>query len=146
MNRIESVGLAIERVGTGDFEGAMEIFKNGDIVADLPEAISFYAISISSLYFNHKKALALCINALKRDSKNSVIYCNLGKIFLKIGEKDRAHKAFTRGLKLSNNMDKECFREIKAMGVRRPPLFSALSRNNFVNRAFGKFSSAMPAF
>ena len=87
MNKSQRVELAITRTKSGDYEGAMEIFKRGDIVSDLPEAISYYAIAISFLYYNHKKALALCINALKRDAKNPVIYRNLGKdIFEDRGE------------------------------------------------------------
>ncbi len=146
MKKVKSLDLAMERTMAGDFEGAMEIFKNGDIVADFPEAISFYALSISSLYYNHKKAMALCINALKRDVKNPVIYRNLGKIFLKIGEKARAHKAFDRGLELSDNTDNECLMEIEGMGVRRAPVFGFLSRRNPLNRALGKFSSTVPGF
>ncbi len=146
MKKVKVLDLAMERTMAGDFEGAMEIYKNGDIVADFPEAISFYALSISSLYYNHKKAMALCINALKRDIKNPVIYRNLGKIFLKVGEKARAYKAFDKGLELSDNTDNECLMEIKDMGVRRAPVLSFLSRKNPLNRALGKFSSTLPGF
>lgn len=144
MKKVRVLDLAMERAKSGDHEGAMEIFKNGDIVADFPEAISFYALSVSSLYFNHKKAMALCINALKRDIKNPVIYRNLGKIFLKVGEKARAYRAFGKGLELSGNTDNECLVEIEGMGVRRAPVFGFLSRKNPLNRALGKFSSTLP--
>jgi hypothetical protein len=135
------IKAAMELAVNRDYEGAMEIFKNGDMVAGHPEAISYYALSISEVYRNHKKGLALCINALKRDVKNPVIYCNLGKLFLKVNEKGRAYKAFDKGLQLSKQSDKECSKEIKELGVRRAPIVGFLKRDNFLNVTLGKFSS-----
>ena len=137
----QEIETAMERSIKGDYEGAMEIFKNGDMVADHPEAISHYALSISEFYKNHKKGMALCINALKRDLKNPVIYRNLGKIFLRAGEKRRAYKAFKKGLKLSGERDKECLMEIKVMGLRRSPVVPFLKRENFLNVGLGKIYS-----
>ena len=136
------INVAMERTIEGDYEGAMQIFKNGDMVAGNPEAISYYALCLSELYKNYKKGLALCINALKRDVKNPVIYRNLGKIFLNSGEKERAYKAFDKGLELSERKDAECSKELKLMGLRRTPLVPFLNRENFLNITLGKFSYA----
>lgn len=140
----QEIRSAMERTIKGDYEGAMEIFKNGDMVAGHPEAISYYALCVSGLYKNHKKGLALCVNALKRDVKNPVIYRNLGKIFLRVGEKGRAYMAFKKGLTLSEQRDRECANEIKVMGLRRSPIVPFLRRENFLNVTLGKFTSIVP--
>ena len=139
--KTREIDEAMERSINGDHEGAMEIFRNGDMVADYPEAISYYALSTAGFYKNHRKGLALCVNALKRDVKNPVIYRNLGKIFLMVGERGRAYSAFNKGLSITGERDEECSREITVIGVRRTPVLSFLKRGNFLNVALGKFTS-----
>lgn len=81
------------------------------------------------------QALQLCRAAIERDPGNFIHYLYLGKVFLVAGNTNEALQAFRQGITLGSNPELE--RMLVAIGTRKPPVISFLSRDNLLNKYLG---------
>ena len=83
----------------------------------------------------HQKGLALCRDALGAEPADPRHYYHLGRIYLLANQKTEAIATFRRGLK--QRRYQPIIEELRRLGARKPPVFTALPRDHFLNRSFG---------
>jgi tetratricopeptide (TPR) repeat protein len=90
---------------------------------------------------NYKLGMEMCLKATGMEFAYPDCYMNLGRLLLDKGRRMEARKAFTQ----ARSIDPKSVplkREIEGMGVRKPPVFPFLSRENFLNRFFGRLRAS----
>jgi tetratricopeptide (TPR) repeat protein len=142
-----------ERVLSGDavelFNKGREAFKLGKILEALaffekslkiepenPICQSFLGVCIAYERGQIAEAKNLCEEALKKDPHKIENYLNLGRVYLIAGLKLRAIEIFRKGLKIDNK-NPEIIAELQALGLRKRPVISSLSRDHFLNKYLG---------
>jgi tetratricopeptide (TPR) repeat protein len=101
-----------------------------------PLAWSYLGLCLARERRQYRRGQGLCQQALQQEPANSRHYLNLGRIYLLAGRKSLAIAAFRRGLKFGR--DRAIMDELKALGLRRAPVFSAFDRSHLVNRLAGR--------
>lgn len=104
-----------------------------------PLTRSYFAYVIAKERGDFNRALALCREAMQADPQNNVHLLNLGRVFLAAGRRDQAIRTFRKGLKLGRNPRIQ--RHLDQLGMRRPEVFSFLSRDNLLNKYCGMLLS-----
>lgn len=82
-----------------------------------------------------KKAFQMCDEAIAAEPRNPVHYLNLGKTFILAGHKDKAIATFREGLRYGKN--RQIVEELDRLGIRKPPVFEFMSRDNIINKYLG---------
>lgn len=90
-----------------------------------------------------QKALALCRDALAVEPSNPDHYYYLSRIYLVAGQKRQAIKTLRKGLKFQRHQPS--IDALNRMGLRKPPVFSSLPREHFLNRFAGRLLSKFGA-
>jgi tetratricopeptide (TPR) repeat protein len=101
-----------------------------------PEHLSLYALALAHQTGNTHAAIALCQEALRKDSKNQEHFLRLGTIYLIAGRRKEAIRIFHLGLRLGRHQG--IARMLQAMGHRQKPVLPFLARSNPLNRYLGK--------
>lgn len=86
-----------------------------------------------------KRGLSLCRQAAEEEFFNAQMWINLGRAEMKAGHRWRAHKALVRARALAPEKV-DTLRELQRLGMRRPPFFAFLSRDNWLNVWLGKLT------
>jgi tetratricopeptide (TPR) repeat protein len=81
------------------------------------------------------RGLELCRSALERDPDTVEHYLYLGRVYLLAGNKVEALKVLRQGMQKEANP--EIAAQLAAIGNRKPPVLSALSRDNLLNKWLG---------
>ena len=81
------------------------------------------------------RAFELCHTSIEHDPDNPLHYLYLGKIYLVAGNTYDALQAFRQGMTLGGHPEIE--RVLDAIGTRKFPVISFLSRENLLNRSLG---------
>ncbi len=81
------------------------------------------------------RAFELCRNSIEHDSENPIHYLYLGKVHLVAGNAYEALIAFREGM--THGGSKEIERMLAAIGTRKPPVITFLSRDNLLNKYLG---------
>jgi tetratricopeptide (TPR) repeat protein len=81
------------------------------------------------------EAVNLCQAAIGSEPHNPEHYLNLGRVYLKARRKDEAIAELRKGLSFGDNRDIRAL--LERLGLRKKPVFSFLSRNNFLNKYAG---------
>lgn len=101
-----------------------------------PHYLSYLGLCMARLDPAKTEAVILCEQAAEEVCYDAQLYLNLGKVHLLLGDRRKARVAYTRGLELDGD-NSHLRREIKAMGVRKAPVFPFLERSNPLNRFSG---------
>lgn len=112
------------------FEEALQISPNNAVY------MSHYGVCVAIEKDDISAARKLCERAVKMDPGNPVARVNLGKVLRLQGDNERAHKTFIQAWK-ADKTHPAAAAELSRMGIRRPPVFSFLSRTHWLNRKFG---------
>jgi tetratricopeptide (TPR) repeat protein len=112
------------------FEEALQISPNNSAY------LSYYGLCVAMEREDFQSALQLCERAVKIEPKNPISRVNLGKVFRLKGDNDKAYKSFIQAWKVDKTHPSAAA-ELSRMGIRRPPVFSFLSRSHWLNRRFG---------
>ena len=107
-----------------------------------PRFLSCLGLCKAMVNRRSNEALELCEKALAFGAYGDFFYCNLGKVHLLRGSKQKAYAAFQAGLK-TNSRNKDILQALHEMGIRRKPLVSFLPRGHFVNRFAGRMRNMM---
>ena len=83
-----------------------------------------------------QKAAHLCREALQADPNDPDNYYQLGRIYLLARQKRQAIATFRKGLKIKRYQP--IIEELQNLGLRKPPVFTSLPRDHFINRVAGQ--------
>lgn len=101
-----------------------------------PSNCSYLALANAKSRGEFGEAISLAEEAIVKEPDNSVLYLNLGRIYLLAGLKKEALETFRRGVQLDTNQD--IVRELDAFAPRAPSLFPRLKRSHPLNKYLGK--------
>lgn len=125
----------VEAVERSEWPAALSCFEKAAKLQESPLTNSFLALCIARERGQFKKAIAICTEALEADPGNSLLYLNLGKIYLLQKERDEAIRIFRRGL--GHEVNEQIIAELDRLGSRKPPPLSFLHRDNPLNKYLG---------
>ncbi len=103
---------------------------------------SYYGLTTAVAARDLKQALSMCSEAMKNNYIYPDLYCNLGRIYLMMGKRKKAHDIFKAGLRLDAS-NRELRGELRKMGRRKHPAFSFLKRTHFLNQLTGKIRQTL---
>ncbi len=129
------VSEGIAAVEKGNTWLALAHFENAAKQQPSPAVASYLGYCLAKERRQMQKAALLCSEAIRLDPNNSVHYLNLGRVYLLADQKSRAIQTFRKGLKTGRN--RQIVEELKALGLRKEPFFSSLSRTHFLNKYVG---------
>ncbi|MCM2358846.1 MAG: hypothetical protein NDI77_11905 [Geobacteraceae bacterium] len=102
-----------------------------------PLLSAYLAYCKAKVHGEFKPAIALGLEAVRQEPRNSQLYLLLGRIHLLAGQKGAAIRVFQLGLRCERNA--AIHDELGALGVRRPPPLPFLKRSNPINKHLGLF-------
>ena len=102
-----------------------------------PRYCSYYGLTTALVYRNLKLALELCGAAMVNNYMYPDLFCNLGRVYLLAGQRQKAYGAFKAGLRLDDS-NRDLHTQLAQMGIRKPAVFPFLDRNHPVNYIAGK--------
>ena len=109
--------------------------ENAALLGCTPTLASYLGYCLAQERRQFKKGAGLCREALKQEPEQAIHYLNLGRVYLAAGEKVLAIKTFRQGLKFGRN--RLIVEQLKKLGIRKQPVFCALSRSHPLNKHFG---------
>jgi predicted Zn-dependent protease len=125
----------IESLARNEWTSALACFEKATGLRDNPIYKSYLALCIARERGQTNRAVSMCMDALESDPESSVIYLNLGKIYLMQGKPEEAIKAFRNGLGQEGN--DQIVEELERIGTRRPSPLSFLKRDHPINKYLG---------
>ncbi len=126
---------------SGQLTAAHAYLEQAANIHQSPEVMSYRAYCLALGQKQLQAALALNRKALDLEPNNSLHFLIMGRILLFAGHREKAIKAFRRGLRTSPNA--KIIAELKKLGLRREPVFKGLERRHFLNRYTGKMLSRL---
>jgi tetratricopeptide (TPR) repeat protein len=123
-------------MGSGAYDLALMYIDQAPEFADVPIIISYRAYCMAKGQGRIRDAIALCRNTIQQDPYSPKHYLILGRLLLLSDQKTQAIKIFRAGLKHGRNS--EIIQELKAIGLRKAPIFSNIERSHPLNRITGR--------
>lgn len=117
------------------FEASMQLVQRAS--ATPMKYLSYYGLCLAMANGRLSEAMEICEQAVEAEFYNPDLYLNLGKVYLKAGDRARAFGALVRGLQL-NPRHPGLIRAIRRLGLRRRPAVRFLGRAHLVNRLLGR--------
>lgn len=114
---------------------ALAYFEKAYNLKKTPEIQSYLGFCIATERGKVTEGIALCENAMARESDNPVHYLNLGRVYLKANRKTEAIETLRKGLSFGDNLEIRLV--LDGLGTRRKPVFPFLPRSNFLNKYIG---------
>ncbi|HEY6001620.1 MAG TPA: tetratricopeptide repeat protein [Anaeromyxobacter sp.] len=102
-----------------------------------PRFMSWYGVTLVLVERNSSLGIELCDQAIRQAGPEPELLLNQARIHLALKQRERAVRAIVRGLELFPG-DARLVAARDAMGIRRPPVISFLSRKNPLNRLLGR--------
>ncbi|MBF0559627.1 MAG: hypothetical protein HQL08_12705 [Nitrospirae bacterium] len=125
----------LDALANGNTIPALASFEKALELEDNPSVYSYFALCIAKERGQVRKAIALCEEAMQKDTANTAHYLNLGKILLHAGKRDDAIMVFRGGLQYG--IDPLIIDELNRLGTRKPPVIPFLKRSNPINKYLG---------
>lgn len=121
-----------------DVEGAHAAFERAHRRAPRdPRLMSWYGVTLVLVEKNSNLGVVLCEQALRLAGPEPELLLNQARVHLALKQRERAVRAILRGLE--THPDDARLRAAKdALGTRRAPVISFLSRDNPLNRILGR--------
>jgi tetratricopeptide (TPR) repeat protein len=115
---------------------ALQWFEKAVAEENTPRARAYLAYCRAKERGSYREAVALCMEVMKEEPKNSEIYLNLGRIYLLAGQRKSAIRAFDLGLRHGKNA--QIVNELVLLGRRKALPVPFLSRSHPINKYLGK--------
>lgn len=131
----------LKLLGEANLLGALACFEKAHIKEKSPLIQSYLGYCIAMERGQIAEALNLCRAAIEGEPHNPEHYLNLGRVYLKAKKKDEAIAELRRGLSFGDNQDIKVL--LERLGLRNKPVFSFLSRNNYLNKYVGLILSRL---
>jgi tetratricopeptide (TPR) repeat protein len=114
---------------------ALVCFERAAEAGESPTICSGLGYCLAAARGELEKGASLCREAITREPDNVFHYRNLGNALLLAGNRNEALEVFREGLRIRK--DDWIIRKLDSLGTRKPPVFTSLSRKNFLNRTVG---------
>ena len=114
---------------------ALVCFENAADLEKAPLYCSYLAFCLAKVRGHYCRAIALCGEALEKESSNAVHYVNLGRIYELSNQREKALETLRQGLQYQ--LKDEVRRELEKLGLRAKPVFPFLRRGNPLNKYCG---------
>lgn len=137
----ELIRRGLAAVDDNDLRTARSLFEEAIRHTPTPVALSCLGYCLAREDHDLKRAFELCREALKQEPGNPLHHLNLGRTYLLSGQKPLAIKAFRKGLKFGRHQ--RLIDELQSLGMRRPLVFSSLSRSHRLNQYCGLLFSRL---
>lgn len=111
------------------FEAAAKIDRT-------PTVASCLGFCLAKEYQQFQMGSSLCVAALQQEPDNALHYLNLARIQDLAGQRQKAISILRKGLRQKGHQ--QIIMELKRLGLRKPPIFPHLSRDNPLNKLGGK--------
>lgn len=98
---------------------------------------SYYGLCLSRSTNRLREALVHCRKAVKLEAYRADVWLNLGRVALAAGRRGEAYRAFEQG-RLLDPTHTSIAKELRKLGVRRPPVVAFLPRQNPLNVMLGR--------
>jgi tetratricopeptide (TPR) repeat protein len=105
-------------------------------LTETPEMISLMGYSLAKQSGQLKEGIVLCKKAISLNPNHAEHYLNLGRIYLLANKRELAIRIFKTGLRIRK--DPRIIKELKSLGIRKPPFLRSLSRGHLINIVAGK--------
>ena len=117
---------------------ALSAFKRAlNIKGNEPKYMSYTGLCLALAEGKTRESVVLCEKAVSMEFYRSELFLNLGRVYIVMGNKKKAHMAFRKGMALDR--DNRSLRvELEKMGYRKPPVFPFLDRQHPINMVAGK--------
>jgi len=119
------------------FEAAVELASRLGAESVPMKYLSYYGWCLAVCSDRLDEAREFCETAVRGEFYNPDAYWNLGRVYLRSGERSRAFETFVRGLQL-NPRHTGLVRELRRLGIRRRPVIGLLGRAHPLNRVLGR--------
>jgi len=118
------------------FETSMEQTQRG---GDSPpvKCLSYYGLCVAMASARLHEAYDLCATAVHVEPSDPDHHLNLGRVHLRMGNRERAFESFVRGLRVDRR-HRGLIEAIGALGFRRRPVLAFLGRRHPLNRMLGQ--------
>jgi len=118
------------------FETSMELTRRG---GDAPavKCLSYYGLCVAMASTRLHEAHDLCATAVHADPSDPDHHLNLGRVHLRMGDREQAFESFVRGLR-ADRRHRGLIDAIGALGFRRRPVIAFLGRRHPLNRMLGQ--------
>jgi tetratricopeptide (TPR) repeat protein len=103
--------------------------------------LSYYGLAL--VLADERWGIDHCRRAAEQERDDADIFYNLARAELRLRHRKGAVEAIERGLRIERR-HRPLLGLRQAIGVRRPPFFSFLSRDHFLNRVIGKLTYRKP--
>lgn len=131
----ELIARGMKAANSGRTAAALECFERVVKLQSTPVNWSYLAFCLARERQQFEHATRLCEEAVRREPRSSVLYLNLGKVYLLAGRKDDAIRTFRQGLLYERNPLIES--ELRRLGLRKAPVVTFLGRDHPVNKYLG---------
>ncbi len=138
-NTFDQILEGIEEAKRGNTPLGLQLLQGAAQTPHFPEAKAWHGYCLAREKNLIREGISLCEEALNHKSDSSDIYLALGRIYLLSGHRGSAIRSLQKGLRLDNN--RQIYRLLDTIGMRKPPVFSFLARSSKVNVASGKLLS-----
>jgi len=119
------------------FEAAVRLAKRQGKDTVPMKYLSYYGLCLAVSSDRLDEARAICEAAVRGQFYNPDLYWNLGRVYLRGGDRQQAFGSFVRGLRL-NPRHTGLVGEIRRLGIRKRPLVRFFTRSHPVNRILGR--------
>ncbi len=102
-----------------------------------PRFMSWYGVTLVLVERNSNLGMVLCDEALRTAGPDPELLLNQARVHVSLRQRERSVRAIVRGLELWPE-DARLVAARDALGIRRPPVISFLSRDNPLNRILGR--------
>lgn len=126
---------ALDALAAGNTQSALAQLERALKVLDNPALHSHLGYCIAKERGQVKKGRELCLGALEFEPENPVHYLNLARVQQIAGRKEEAIAALRQGVAVGGSS--EIVAMLGALGTRKSPPLSFLSRDHFLNKWVG---------
>lgn len=102
-----------------------------------PFYVSYLGLAKAAAEQKWQDAEDLCYSAVRMKRTQPDFYLNLAEVYRLQGKRQDAVETLLEGFPLTKR-DPRIAKALRKYGVRRPPVFSFLDRNHFINKSLGK--------
>jgi tetratricopeptide (TPR) repeat protein len=119
------------------FEAAMAIERERGVGRPQMRYLSFYGLSLAHSRKSITDALRACEEAAREEAFNPDLFLNLGKVYVRSGNRTRALEAYERGLRLDPK-HRGLRAALQKTDRRSNPAVRGLDRSHPLNRLLGR--------